>query len=115
MDIENLTVGQIREISKLAGGAGTKKVRSHSFVVGQQYLIRTVTMIQVGKLEAVTSSDLLLSGASWIADTGRFGACLATGVFFEVEKMPGDGLCIVGRGAIVDAFPWSHKLPEETK
>lgn len=113
MNIEDLTVKQVRELSKLA--CGTKGVRSHSFVVGQKYLIRTVTMTQVGKLESVTSGDLVLSGASWIADTGRFGECLSKGLFSEVEKVPGDGTCIVGRGAIVDAFSWPHALPEATK
>lgn len=89
--------------------------KKHSFVLGEKYLIRTVTMIQVGKLEAVTDSDLLLSGASWIADTGRFGECLLNGTLSEVEKIPGDGKCIVGRGAIVDAFVWRHPLPKVTK
>jgi len=83
------------------------------YVVGQNYLIRTVTMIQVGKLERVTDKELILSDASWIADTGRFGQCLAKGTFDEVEKLPDS--VIVSRGAIVDAHKFNHELPKETK
>ena len=83
------------------------------WVVGKSYLIRTVTMIQLGKLEAVTEKELLISNACWVADTGRFSECLADGELSEVEKFSND--VIVGRGAIIDATQWTYELPNETK
>lgn len=82
--------------------------------LGEQYLIRTVTMFQTGRLAYVGEHELLLEDAAWIADTGRFGDALAKGTLNEVEAIP-DGHLIVGRGSIVDASLWKHPLPRETK
>ena len=71
------------------------------WVVDQNYLIRTVTMIQTGKLVAVHPQELVLENAAWIADTGRFSNALQTGKFSEVE--PFSNPIIVGRAAIIDA------------
>mgnify|MGYP001106916061 CR=1 FL=1 len=86
---------------------------SHSFEVGQTYLIRTVTMFYTGRVVAITDSDLVLEDAAWIADTGRFSDCLETGVLNEVE--PFLDKVIVARGGIVDATPWTHPLPRTQK
>lgn len=99
------------ELRGLIGGSGHGN--SHSFEVGKQYLIRTVTFFYTGKLESVTDTDLVLSTAAWIADTGRFATCLKTGELSEVEPFTGN--VIVPRGAIVDATVWMHKLPEVQK
>ena len=80
-----------------------------SFRIGEKYLIRTVTNYLLGKLEQVTDTDLLLSDASWVADTGRFHLALRDGVLNEIEPYPNE--VIVSRGAIVDAAVWSHELP----
>jgi hypothetical protein len=79
--------------------------------VGKQYLIRTVTHYLTGKLEAFTKQELLLSDAAWIADTGRYYDALRDGKFNEVEPLIGNA--IIGRGAIVDAVEWRHKLPKD--
>jgi hypothetical protein len=83
------------------------------YEIGEKYLIRTVTMIQVGRLKKVTNQELLLEDASWIADTGRFHDCLKTGDFNEVEPFTND--VIVGRGAIVDAQRIDFELPKNQK
>ena len=70
--------------------------------IGKIYLIRTVTMIDTGRLVAVSDHELVLEDAAWIADTGRFANALRDGKFNEVEPFP-DGRVIVGRGSIVDA------------
>lgn len=80
----------------------------HSLQLGQCYLFRTVTHYSVGRVVRVTASDIALSDAWWVADTGRFGACLAMGTFSEVEYC---GDMFVARGALVDFFPWRHALP----
>ena len=82
--------------------------------IGAIYLIRTVTMIDTGKLVAVTSQELVLEDAAWIADSGRFSDALVTGNLNEVEPFP-SGRVILGRGAIIDAVEWNHPLPRTKK
>lgn len=86
----------------------------HVYKIGKPYLIRTVTHYYTGKLVAVTDQELLLEDAAWIADTGRFHQAVRDGVLSEVEPYPA-GQVIIGRGAIVDAMLWPHKLPREVK
>mgnify|MGYP000524289872 CR=1 FL=1 len=100
-------------LNELLEAAGSKNATSHSFEVGKQYLIRTVTFFYTGMLIRVTDNDLVLSDAAWIADTGRFHDCLKSGVFNEVEPFLSD--VIVPRSAIIDATIWDHKLPREQK
>ena len=82
--------------------------------IGANYLIRTATMIDAGKLVAVTEHELVLEDASWIADTGRFGKALETGTFNEVEMFPAGHQVIVGRGSLIDAVQIAA-LPTKTK
>ena len=103
-----LTLTELKELL-----ASAKSGLSHSFIVGQQYMIRTVTFFYTGLLEAVTDSDLVLSKAAWIADTGRWADCLTTGKLNEVEPFAGD--VIIPRGVVVDATIWGHALPEAQK
>ena len=81
--------------------------------IGANYLIRTATMIDAGKLVAVTEHELVLEDASWIADTGRFGKALEKWTFNEVEMFPA-GQAIVGRGSLIDAVQITT-LPTTTK
>jgi hypothetical protein len=83
------------------------------FVVGEDYLIRTVTMIYTGRLVALTPTDFVLEDAAWIADTGRFSDALAKGSLSEVEPYP--GRVVVSRASYVDAAVWKHPLPREQK
>lgn len=86
---------------------------NHPFVIGKQYLMRTVTNYLVGKLEHVTTQEFVMSESSWVADTGRFYDSLRDGKFNEVEPIIGD--VIIGRGALVDCVEWPHKLPKDQK
>ena len=81
--------------------------------IGANYLIRTATMIDAGRLVVVTERELVLEDASWIADTGRFGKALEKGTFNEVEMFPA-GQVIVGRGSLIDAVQITT-LPTTTK
>jgi hypothetical protein len=72
------------------------------WVIGKNYLIRTVTMIDTGRLVAVTEHELVLEDAAWVADTGRFAQAIEKGEFNEVEPFP-SGRVIVGRGSLIDA------------
>lgn len=85
------------------------------YKLGSNYLIRTVTMIYTGKLEEVYEKELVLSSASWIAETERWADSVATGKFKEVEPYPDNVKIAIGRGAILDAVPVDWKLPREQK
>jgi len=82
------------------------------FVIGKAYFFRTVTYHMVGRIERVSGNFLVLSDASWVADSGRFSNAIAKGELDEVEHV---GDAIVSLTAIVDAFPWLHKIPQLTK
>jgi hypothetical protein len=109
MNIDDLTVKEIKHIQSLLKGSG----ESHPYQVGKNYFIRTVTLFYTGKLVKVTSKELVLEQAAWIADTGRFMDAIKTGKLNEVEPFQDD--VIIGRGSIVDATVWLHPLPREQK
>lgn len=111
MNINDLTIGEAKQLLNFLGGKASGE-DSH-WKIGNNYLIRTVTMIQVGRLESVTDKELVLSSAAWIADTGRFYNALKDGKLNEVEPFQND--VIIGRGSIIDATEWTHKLPKEQK
>jgi hypothetical protein len=83
------------------------------FGVGDAILIRTVTMIQLGRVVNIGADFFVLEDAGWVADTGRFSVMLETGAVNEYERAP--SWVLVGRGAVVDVFPWKHALPSVTK
>ena len=112
MDINELTVGEVKQIAAMVKGECTTS-KGHSFKLGTQYLIRTVTHYYTGRLKSITDTDLLLEDVAWIADTGRFGDCFEKGCFKEVEPFPND--VIVQRGCIVDATEWRTDLPRKQK
>jgi hypothetical protein len=97
--IDNLTIGAAKQLAALFSQPAQDD--SH-WEIGKVYLIRTVTMIDTGRLVAVTPQELVLEDAAWIADTGRFSDAIKAASFNEVEPFP-DGRVIVGRGAVIDA------------
>lgn len=87
----------------------------HPFKIGQAYLFRLVTHYWIGVVQAVTDQEIVLKSNSWIPDTGRFHEAVGKGLKEasgspECEPAP-DGV-IIGRGALIDATPWNHKLPD---
>lgn len=82
------------------------------FIIGKAYLIRTVTYHMLGRIDKVSGDFLVLSDASWVADSGRFSTAITKGELSESEYV---GDAIVSLTAIVDAFPWGHKIPKDTK
>lgn len=102
MNIDDLTLGQLKEIQKLTVRGTCEDGFLGPWEIGDNYLIRTVTMTISGKLMWVGDKELVLSGAAWIADTGRFSEALEDqDKFNEVEPFKND--VIVGRGSIIDA------------
>jgi hypothetical protein len=82
------------------------------FEVGEAYLIRTVTYHILGRVKSIKGNFLVMNEASWVADSGRFNEAIGKGTLNEVEYV---GDAIVAITAISDAYPWSHKLPKESK
>jgi len=109
MTIDNLTIGELKEITQLINGETIQL----PFKVGEKYLFRTVTHYDVGEITAINGAFVTLKDASWIPDTGRYHDCLATGEFDEIEPYP-NGV-FVNTAATVDAAPWPHPLPREKK
>ncbi len=103
MDIDKMTIGEARQIAALFGSTNVAPAaQDHPFEIGQPYLIRTVTMIDTGRVVRVTAQEIVLTEAAWIADTGRFSDALKKCEFNEVEPFP-NGEVIIGRGSIIDA------------
>ncbi len=110
MSIDDMKIGEAKAIAAMFGGAADATA---PWNIGANYLIRTVTMIDTGRLVAVTATELVVEDAAWIADTGRFSDALKSVEFSEVEPFP-DGRVIIGRGSVIDAIEIS-KLPRSKK
>ena len=113
MNTDELTLGQIKEIKSLLGS----QTENHPFEVGKPYMLRTVTHIDVGRIKAVYPTEIVLTEAAWVADTGRFSEQwdkTGDNAFDEVEMFPRDRDVIVGRGALIDATQLKE-LPTKTK
>lgn len=104
MNINELTIGQAREIAALFPPTQQSIPVSsdHPYKIGAHYLIRTVTMINTGRILRVTDQEIEIDDAAWIPDTGRFSESLISRKFNECEPYP-DGQVIIGRGSVVDA------------
>jgi hypothetical protein len=74
--------------------------------------VRTLTFHYTGHVVSGDEHSLVLEEAAWIADSGRFGEALLSGMLNEVEPFPA-GLVYVS--AIVDVTEWRHELPRETR
>lgn len=111
-ELQELLHGSPKQMIAAAEPIRTQQA-SHSFEIGKAYLIRTVTMHYTGRVVAVTDSDVLLTDAAWIADTGRYHDSLMSGELSEIEPYP--GRVAVCRGAMVDFCEWTHALPRGQK
>jgi len=107
MQIEKMTVGDFMELAKLF--AAKSEVET-SIPIGEKVLIRGVTLYYLGRVESVSAEEVILTDASWVANTGQFSKALKTGILSEVEPYP-DGPVIINRGSIADVSLWMWDLP----
>ena len=113
MNLNDMTIGQAKELAAMfqANNSGVPS----NYPVGKNVIVRTVTMIYTGKLESVTSSDLVLVDCSWIPETERFMKFVAEGAVKECEPYP-DGLQVfINRGALLDMCELRKDLPRSQK
>jgi len=111
MNIDELTIGQLKQLSTLIGFDDKKQ--ESIYKIGEKYFIRTATYHCVGKLINKSHGELELQNASWIADSGRLNNALKTGIFAEIEPFPEN--LIVNISGIIDATIFSHDLPDLVK
>ena len=111
MNINELTLGQIKEIQNMTQNP-TSKGCAYTNLCGFNVLVRTVTMIYTGKIVHVYPNEILLENACWIPETNRWSESLKTCEFKEVE--PYINSVIINKGAILDVTEIA-KLPTEVK
>jgi hypothetical protein len=92
---------------------GTKKQIQSPVRVGNQVLIRTVTVYHTGRIALLTKDEIVLVDAAWIADTGRFNNALVNSTANEVEPFP--SAVSVNRGSVIDVTDWRGELPRAVK
>ena len=114
--LDDLTIKQARTLVAMFHGEQFPSARAERdslpFGVGDEVLIRTVTMILLGRVRAIGLDNFVLEDGGWVADTARFGEMLATGKINEFERAP--SWFLVGRGAVVDIYPWNNPIPKES-
>ena len=106
MNIDELTLGQIKEIRSLGlcGDSMYTTKPNHPQTIGDNWFFRTVTNYLHGEVLEITDNEVVLKGGTvvWVADTGRFTDFIKTGDASETEVY-GDQDVIIGRGSIIDA------------
>jgi len=111
MNIDELTIGQAKELSVLFSSNNNKS--ESPFKVGKAYMFRTVTHIHVGIVVEIHGDLVSTSSGSWVADTGLFTEFLETGKVSEVEVF--SGRSGVNIGALVDWAEWENEIYRERK
>lgn len=111
IDIESLTMKQIKEISAMCGAS--RSDYEPLVKIGQKVFIRTVTHHYTGLVTRCNRDWLELEDAAWIADDGRFNNFLKTGEANEIE--PFVNPVRIPTGGILDVTEWKFALPREVK
>ena len=103
MNPETVTIDGVKYVRADAVQPPVLEGEFQPFEIGAIYLIRTVTMIDTGRVVAASKQWIVLEDAAWIADTGRFSDALKKCEFNEVEPFP-DGRVILNATAVIDAL-----------
>ena len=77
--------------------------------VGKVYSFRTVTMIYVGRLSAISDLEFLVTECSWIPDTERWNEYLRHGKVRENE--PYVHPVVLNRASMLDITEFPTTLP----
>jgi hypothetical protein len=113
MNIEELTLKQIREIQSLC--ALSQHAPSVHPLIGRNVVVRTVTMIYTGRLVDADADTLTLIDCSWIPETERYMQFVENGAARECEPYP-DGMHVyINRGALLDMCELRNALPRSQK
>ncbi len=88
-----------------------KPINNGFYQIGEDYVLRTVTMIYLGKLKEETADALILEDCAWIPDTSRWSEFLKGKKPNEMEPYSED--VIVYKGALLDATRMKEKIKRE--
>ena len=91
----------------------SKNEENDFYEIGKVYVVRTVTMIYLGKLKAKNNNELLLTEAAWIPDTSRWNEFLKGEKPNEMEPYFND--VIISKGGILDSTVMSAKMIIEVR
>jgi hypothetical protein len=100
MNINELTIGEFKQLTAMIGGNVTSE---NPFVeyLGKNVFIRSVTHHYTGRVaKLVGNVSCILDDAAWIADDGRFSDNLKSCQFDEVE--PYENPVQINYGAVID-------------
>jgi len=111
LNIDSLTVGEIKEISKMIGGGTSCKKRITKD--GDKIFIRTLTYHYTGRVVCETDDVIILKDGAWIADSGRFMDAISNGTLKEIE--PIEACLKILKQNISDIIEWKHDLPKNQK
>ena len=122
IDFDKLTFAEVRQLAGMASAffgnasqAVAPDASGSAYVIGRNYLFRTVTHIVTGKLLRIHSDGLVVTDAAWIADTGRYAQAVATGSFSEVEPYPDGAEVVINAASMIDAVEIKGALPRSQK
>lgn len=117
MNIDDLTIGQAKQLAALLGKQPITQEAASPYDpwIGKNIAIRGVTMIDIGRLIAVYPQELVIEDASWIPETERWAQFLLSGAYKECEPYPDGQRVVIGRGAICEVAEWVHLLPRQQK
>jgi len=106
---------EVESLKKKKESVNKVIVKDSPLVIGENYLIRTVTMIYTGKLTKVYDKELVVVDAAWIPETARWQQTVEKGEFNEVEPYPDGEEVILNKEAILDITKVHWKLPRSQK
>ena len=98
--MKTIIIDGIEYAPKTESAVDLTKSEATFLQVGKIYLFRTVTMIYLGRIKAMTKTELLLEECAWIPETERWAQCVAEGKFKEVEPYAKD--VVLFKGALLD-------------
>ena len=114
IDIETLTLRQLRELGTTLGALGLLPVAAagppaYPFKPGDIVCVETILPHLVGILESVTADVIVLRDAAWVPSTGRYSAFAAGAEPDEVEPLP-PGQFAIERTSVIGVRLHSHQL-----
>lgn len=116
MNINDLTIGQLRELTPLINGHVTQS-KSHGFEVGKAYFIRSVTHHYLGRVIEIYNLCIVMEACVWVADDGRFHKLMGGEWDSSSEREPygKEKKVQIFFGGMLDATEWSLEIPTSEK
>lgn len=121
MDINELTIGQAKELVSTFGNCSEKieklSMRRHKFTVGNAYFIRSVTHHYLGKVIEICDLCIVMKACVWVADDGRFHKLMQGEWSQSSEREPyGEEKEVqIFFGGMLDAVLWDYEIPTTVK